>query len=67
VIFRAEAHGTTTHDVELAGVDADSGSVLPPILDRVREDRLESRREKNGWPAGGKWLGNLWDPELEGK
>jgi ADP-ribose pyrophosphatase YjhB (NUDIX family) len=67
VIFRAEARGTTrAREVELVGVDADPKSVLPPILGRVRDDRLESRGEKNSWPQGGRWLGNLWDPELTG-
>jgi ADP-ribose pyrophosphatase YjhB (NUDIX family) len=67
VIFRGEAHGTARHgEVDLVGVDAGARSVLPPILHHVREDRLESRREKNGWPAEGKWLGNVWDPVLDG-
>jgi 8-oxo-dGTP diphosphatase len=66
VIFRAEAHGTTRPgEPELVGIDADPRSVLPPILDRVREDRFESKGEKNGWPQGGRWLGNVWDPALD--
>lgn len=66
VIFRGEAHGSAKHgDVDLVGIDADPKSVLPPILDRIREDRLEGLGDKAAWPQGGRWLGNLWDSALE--
>lgn len=66
VIFRGEAHGSAKHgDVDLVGIDADPKSVLPPILDRIREDRFEGLGDKAELPQGGRWLGNLWDSALE--
>ena len=66
VIFRAEAHGTTGQgEVELVGIDANPSSVLPPVLDRVRKDWCESGGEQNGLIEQGRWLGNVWDPELD--
>ncbi len=65
VIFRGEAHGTATPgDVELLGIDADPSSVLPPVLEQIREDGFAGG-ENASFPPGGRWLGNLWDPQLE--
>lgn len=61
VIFRAEAHGSIRPgEVEMVGIDADPRSVLPPLLSRIREDGFDADQ-----PAGGRWLGNIWDPALE--
>jgi ADP-ribose pyrophosphatase YjhB (NUDIX family) len=65
LIFRGEAHGTSERgQVELVGIDAERGSVLPPVLDWIREDGF-GRGEPGARPAAGRWLGNLWDPDLD--
>jgi ADP-ribose pyrophosphatase YjhB (NUDIX family) len=59
LIFHASPRGSSQAHVELLSLDSDERQlVLPPVLDRVRDD-LDA-----GWGEGAYWLGNIWDADM---